>query len=108
MHVGLLNHDGQLLSAVRRGSRNSGKWCPGVAWGLELDVAGGRVPGAVAVDIAAVQPLRRLLVVAGAAAPFDIEFHQALDHELHHLAQPVDVGPLLGEFGQCHGGDGHR
>jgi len=31
-----------------------------------------------------------------------------LGHELHHLAQHVDVGSLLGEFGKCHSGGGHR
>ncbi len=38
----------------------------------------------------------------------DIELHQALGHELHHLAQYVDVGYLPGELGQCHRGVGHR
>jgi hypothetical protein len=68
---------------------------------LQLDTAGPRVPGAIAITVAAVQPLGRLLVVAGAAAPVDVELHQALRHELHHLAQHVDVGPLLGEVSQC-------
>jgi hypothetical protein len=27
---------------------------------------------------------------------------------MHHLAQHVDVGSLLGELGQCHSGGGHR
>src|SRR6185436_18224512 len=49
-----------------------------------------------------------LLVVAGAAARFDIELHQALGHELNHLAQHIDVGSLLGKLGQCHSGGGHR
>src|SRR4051794_37794015 len=35
---------------------------------LQLDAAGAGVPGSVSVAIPAVQPLRRLLVVAGAAA----------------------------------------
>src|SRR5664280_3924153 len=38
----------------------------------------------------------------------DVELHQALGHELHHLAQHVDVGSLLGELGKCHSGGGHR
>lgn len=48
-----------------------------------------------------VQPLRALLVVAGAATPFDVELHQALGYELNRLAQHVDVGSPLGELGQC-------
>ncbi len=61
-----------------------------------------------AVAVAAVQPLGALLVVVSAAAPFNIDLHQALDHELHHLAQLVDAGSLLGEFSQCHSGGGHH
>ena len=38
----------------------------------------------------------------------DIELHKALGHELHHTARHVDVGSLLGEFGKCHSGGGHR
>ena len=41
------------------------------------------------------------LAVAGPATPFDVNFHEPLRHELHHLAQHVYVGTLLGEFGQC-------
>src|SRR6185436_18184618 len=41
-------------------------------------------------------------------ASLDVELHQPLGHELHHLAQHVDVGSLLGELGQCHSGGGHR
>ena len=44
---------------------------------------------------AAVEPLRRLLAAAGSAAVFGVELHQALGHELHYLAQHVDVGPFL-------------
>ena len=39
--------------------------------------------------------------------PSTSELHQALGRELHHLAQHVDVGALLGKLGQCHSG-GHR
>jgi hypothetical protein len=38
--------------------------------------------------------------VAGAAAPFDTEFNRPLGHELRHLEQHVDVGSLIGKFGQ--------
>src|SRR5207237_1156665 len=75
---------------------------------LQLNAASARVPGALAVAVAAVQALRRLLVVAGAAARLDVQLHQPLGHELHYLAQHVDVGSLLGELGQCHSGGGHR
>ncbi len=43
-----------------------------------------------------------------ATARVHIEFHQALGHELHHLAQHVDVGSLLGELGRCDSSGGHR
>ena len=31
----------------------------------------------------------------------DIQIHEPLGHELHHLAQHGDVGSLLGKLGQC-------
>lgn len=54
---------------------------------------------AFSVAVAAVDALGAFLVVAGAAAGFNVEFHETLGHELHHLAQHVDVGSLLGELG---------
>jgi len=39
--------------------------------------------------IAAVELFRILPVVAGAAALLEIHFHEALCHELHHLAQNI-------------------
>ena len=59
----------------------------------------GECPRRVPVAVAAVDALGALLVIAGAAAGFNIEFHEALGHELHHLAQHVDFGSLLGELG---------
>jgi hypothetical protein len=35
-----------------------------------------------------------VLIVGGSVAVFGAELHQALGHELHHLAQHVDVGPF--------------
>lgn len=49
--------------------------------------------------VAAVDVFDRFLVVAGAAASVYIKLHQALGYELHHLAQYVDAGSLLGELG---------
>ena len=49
--------------------------------------------------VAAVDVFDRFLVVAGAAASVYIKLHQALGSELHHLAQYVDAGSLLGELG---------
>ena len=65
---------------------------------FEGDRARAGVPLAFAVAAAAVEALGTLLVVAGAAAALDIEIHQSLGHELHHLAQHVDIGALVSEF----------
>ena len=46
--------------------------------------------------------------MAGAAEAVGIEFHDALGHELHHLAQPIDVSPLFGELGKCDSSGGQR
>src|SRR4029434_2973081 len=45
-----------------------------------------------------------------AARPFlvDRSLQRASGPYMHHLAQHVDVGSLLGELGQCHSGGGHR
>lgn len=56
--------------------------------------------GPVALDLA-VQALGALFVVASAAPPLDFNRHGVLGHELHHLAQQINVGALLGELGQC-------
>ena len=64
---------------------------------LQGQAVGAGVPGAFAVTVVAVDALWALLVVAGAAACLNVEFHEALGRELHHLAQHVNVGSLLGE-----------
>lgn len=92
------------FAAVRRGSRNSGKQPPWRSSGIFSSTLPARVPHALSLAVAAVDALGTLLVVAGAAAPVDLEFHLGLGHELHRLAQYIDVGCLLGEFGQCLGG----
>jgi hypothetical protein len=38
---------------------------------------------------------RDLALGDAAHAPFDVDFHEPLGHELHHLAQHIDVGALL-------------
>jgi hypothetical protein len=74
---------------------------------LRPDRPGARIAAAVTAAAATVHPLGVLLVIAGAAARFDIELHQALGYELHHLAQNVNIGSLVGKLGQCHSGGGH-
>jgi hypothetical protein len=89
------------FSAMRRaGLEELGEVAAAAQLGdLELDAAGARLPDPLAVAVAAVQPRGgRLLVVAGAAAALDVDLHEALGHELHHLAQHIDVGALLGEL----------
>src|SRR5664280_1287046 len=109
LDVGLLNHGGEGLLGRAPRLQELGEVAALAQLGdLQLDTAGARVPRSLAVAVAAVQPLGGLLVVAGTAALLDVELHQALGHELHHLAQHVDVGSLLGELGKCHSGGGHR
>ena len=48
--------------------------------------------------VAAVQTLGGLLVIVGTTASLDIDIHEALSHELHHLAQHVDIGAFVGQF----------
>ncbi len=48
------------------------------------------------------------LVIAGAAAAFTIHVHQALGHELNHLAQHIDISALVSKFEQGRIGIGHR
>jgi len=109
LHIGLLDHGGERLLGGAPRLQELGEVAALAQLGdLQLDAARARVPRALAVAVAAVDSLGTLLVVAGAAARFDIELHQALGHELNHLAQHVDVGSLLGKLGQCHSGGGHR
>src|SRR5205814_10206006 len=93
VHVGFLDHGGERLLGRAPRLQELGEVAALAQLGdLQLDAAGTRVPRALAVAVAAVDPLGALLVIAGAATPFDIELHEALGHELHHLAQHVDVG----------------
>ena len=101
LHIGFLDDGGERLFGGAPGFQELGEVTALAQLGdLQLDAAGTGVPGAFAVAVAAVEALGGiLLVVGGAAAALDIEFHQALGHELHHLAQDVDVGSLLGKLG---------
>jgi len=101
LHIGFLDDGRERLLGGAPGFKELGRVAALTQLGdLQLDAAGTGVPGAFAVAVAAVEALGGiLLVVGGAAAALDIEFHQALGHELHHLAQDVDVGSLLGKLG---------
>jgi len=102
LDVGLLDHRRQRLLGRPAGLQELGEVAAlAQLRDLQLDAAGAGVPHPLSIAVPAVQPLGVLLVVAGAAAPLDVDLHELLSHELHHLAQHVDVGALLGEFGQC-------
>src|SRR5437762_2760928 len=60
----------------------------------ELDRAHARVPVAVAVAVAAVDPLRRPLAVAGTADGVSVRAHQRLREVLHHRSQQIRVSVL--------------
>jgi hypothetical protein len=109
LDVGLLDHGGQRLLGGAPGLEELGEVAALAQLGdLQLDAASPCLPGALAVAIAAIGPLGALLVVASAAAPLDVDLHEPLGHELHHLAQHVHIGTLLGKFGQCDSRGGHR
>ena len=109
MHIGFLYDRGQCL--LRRASwlQEGGVVAALAQFGhAQPHRAGACLPRTITVAVAAVQALRVLLVVAGTAKCLGFHVHQALSGELHHLAQHVHIGALLGQLGQCHSCVGHR
>src|SRR5207247_993946 len=66
------------------------------------------VEAAVAIAIAVIEPLGAALVPAGADQPFDIGFHQDLQHRLRYGSQEIAVTALLQQLDQRHSLIGHR
>src|SRR4029077_3117312 len=60
----------------------------------QLERAEPGVEAAVAVAIAVIEPIGAALVPAGADQPFDIGFHQDLQHRLRHGSQEIAVAAL--------------
>jgi hypothetical protein len=83
------------FSAVRRGSRKSGKYVP-LAQLRDPDIhrPGTRLPRPGTVSIAVVHPLRAALVGARAAQLVDVQRHQAISNEAQHLGQQLSVRRL--------------
>ena len=75
---------------------------------LQLDRAGPRLPGPVAVAVAVGDTIRRALAVPGAGQALDLQCHQPLGREADHLAKQIGVGALLQKRAQGHHVLGHR
>jgi len=74
----------------------------------QLERSEARVEAALAVAVAVIEPIGAALVPAGADQPFDIGFHQDLQHCLRHGSQEIAVAALLQQLGQRHSVIGHR
>ena len=74
----------------------------------QLERAEPRVEAAVAIAVAVIEPIAGALVPPGADQPFDIGFHQNLQHRLRHGSQEIAVAALLQQLGQRHSLLGHR
>jgi hypothetical protein len=90
------------FSAVRRGSRKPGKYVPRRSLGIRRSIDPARVsPQAIAVAIAAVDPLAGALAVHRPGALLDLEVYEARDDLGQELADDVVLSLLLNELGQC-------
>src|SRR5712692_10128710 len=67
-----------------------------------------RLPVAVTVAVALVDPARIARAMCGAGQALDIELHQTLGGKAHHLAQQIGIGTLLQQSAQVHHVFGHR
>ena len=75
---------------------------------LQLDRAGPRLPGPVAVAVAMGDTIRRALAVPGAGQALNLQCHQPLGREADHLAKQIGIGALLQKRAQGHHVLGHR
>ena len=106
---GLLDHrDQRLLGGLARlQERREVRPLPQLR-DAQLERAEPRVERAVAIAVAVIQPIAAALVPAGADQPFDIGFHQDLQHRLRHGSQEIAVAALLQQLDQRHSVLGHR
>ena len=66
------------------------------------------IEAALAIAVAIVEPVAGALVPAGTDQPFDIGFHQDLQHALRHGSQEVTIAALLQQLDKRHSLFGHR
>jgi hypothetical protein len=66
------------------------------------------VERAVAITVAPGSALAAALVAPGTDQPFDVSFHQQLQHCLGHGSQKISVAGLLQQLGQHQSLFGHR
>ena len=106
---GLLDHrDQRLLGRLARLQERREVGTLAQLGDAQLQRAEPRVERAVAIAIAVVQPLGAAFVAAGADQPFDIGFHQDLQHRLGHGSQEIAVAALLQQLDKRHSVVGHR
>jgi len=108
-HVGLLDHRDQRL--LRRAPRlQEGREVGALAQlgDAQIDGAGPRLPGPLAVAVALGQPLVTAFAVAGTGQRLDLQLHQALGGKADHLAQEVGVGALPNQLLKSDPVLGHR
>jgi TolB protein len=67
-----------------------------------------RLQAAVAKAVTVIEPLGAALVAASADQPFDIGFHQDLQHGFRHGSQEIAIAALLQQFDKRHSVVGHR
>ena len=106
---GLLDHrDQRLLGGLARLQERREVRPLAQLGDAQLERAEARVEAALAIAVAVIEPIAAALVPAGADQPFDIGFHQDLQHRLRHGSQEIAVAALLQQLNQRHSVVGHR
>ena len=96
LDVGLLDHRSQRLLGHPPRLQEAREVAPlPQLRDLQLDRAGPRLPGPVAVAVAVGDTIRRALAVSGAGQALDLQCHQPLGREADHLAKQIGIGALL-------------
>jgi hypothetical protein len=87
----------------------SGEIAAGAQLGnAQLDAAGPRLPGPVAIAVALGPAVNALFAIRRAGKRPDLQLHQPLGGNGHHLAQDSGIGGLLSQALQAHHLVGHR
>ena len=109
MDVGFLDHRGERLLGHPAGLEKRREVAPFSELGdAQLDSARSGLPIAIAVAVAAVDPVGAALPVCRSGQALDLQLHQALRGKSHHLAQQIGVGVLLQQRSKAHDLVGHR
>jgi hypothetical protein len=96
------------LSAVRRASRNEGKYEPLRSFGMSRETGPTpRAPFPRAIAVSLIDAIGRALAERGARLRLDLEIHHAARDEADHFPEEIVVGALLDQRLQCQSVEGH-